>query len=88
MESRVGRSGLRHDSAARTGILKTPSLWMPMLIALSLPACTAEQAYGTAQAWQRNRCTNLPDKAEFDRCMSKTNTTYESYKRQTEREQK
>jgi hypothetical protein len=55
------------------------------LVAASLlPACTAEQAYGTAQAWQRNQCSKLPDKAEFDRCMSSTNTSYESYKRQTE----
>ena len=57
---------------------------MALLVALSLSACTAEQAYDTAQAWQRNQCNKLPDKAEFDRCMSKTNTPYESYKRQTE----
>ena len=59
-----------------------------LLVALSLSACTAEQAYYTGQAWQRNQCNKLPDKAEFDRCMSGTNTTYESYKRQTEPGQK
>ncbi|HYS56585.1 MAG TPA: hypothetical protein VEM34_00400 [Burkholderiales bacterium] len=57
---------------------------MALLVALSLSACTTEQAYYTGQAWQRNQCNKLPDKAEFDRCMSKTSTTYESYKRQTE----
>jgi len=57
---------------------------MALLVALSMSACTAEQAYGTSQAWQRNQCNKLPDKAEFDRCISKTNTPYESYKRQTE----
>ena len=61
---------------------------MPMLVALSLGGCTAEQAYGTAQAWQRNQCNQIPDKAEFDRCMSKTDTTYQSYKRQREPELK
>lgn len=61
---------------------------MPLLVALPLSGCTAEQAYGTAQAWQRNQCNRLPDKAEFDRCMSKTDTTYDSYKRQREPEPK
>ena len=61
---------------------------MASLFALFLPACTAEQAYGTAQAYQRNQCGRLPDKAEFDRCMSGANTTYDSYKRQTEPEKK
>jgi hypothetical protein len=55
---------------------------------LSLPACTVEQAYGTAQAWQRNQCNKLPDKADVDRCLSKADTSYESYKRQTEPERR
>lgn len=66
------------------GILKAIFILTALLVAMLLSACTAEQAYGTAQAWQRNQCNKLPDKAEFDRCMSSTNTTYESYKRQTE----
>ncbi len=57
---------------------------IPMLIALSLAACTAEQVYGSGQAWQRNQCNQLPDKADFDRCMKKTDATYDSYKRQME----
>jgi hypothetical protein len=44
--------------------------------------CTAERVYGSAQAWQQNQCNKIPDKVEFDRCMSKANTPYESYKRQ------
>jgi hypothetical protein len=52
------------------------------LAAVSLPGCTTEQAYGSAQAWQQNQCNRIPDKVEFDRCMSKANTPYESYKRQ------
>jgi hypothetical protein len=68
------------DAAA----LKTVTALMVLLIALSLPACSAQQAYGSAQAWQHGQCNKIPDKAEADRCMSKANTTYESYKRQTE----
>ena len=55
-----------------------------LLAALYISGCTAEQAYGTAQAYQRNQCNKLPDKAEYDRCMSRTDTTYDSYKRQGE----
>jgi hypothetical protein len=68
--------------------VKVTFIWAPLLVALSLPACTAELGYNTVQASQRYQCGKLPDKADFDRCMSKTDTTYESYKRQREPEQK
>jgi len=58
---------------------------MFLVAVLSLPACTAEQAYGSGQLWQQNQCSRLPDKAEFDRCMSKASTGYESYKGQTQK---
>jgi len=64
--------------------VKSTFILLPLLVALSLPACTAERVYGSAQAWQQNQCHKIPDKAEFDRCMSKANTPYDSYKRQTE----
>jgi hypothetical protein len=51
-----------------------------------LPACTAEQAYGSGQAWQRNQCARIPDKAEYDRCMGKADTSYHSYKRETQKQ--
>ena len=63
-------------------------IWVPLVVALSLPACTAELGYNMAQASQRNQCAKLPDKADFDRCMSKTDTTYDSYKRQRAPEEK
>jgi hypothetical protein len=55
---------------------------------LLLAACTTEQAYNTAQGWQRNWCGKIPDKAEFDRCMSDANRSHDEYKRQTEPEKK
>jgi hypothetical protein len=68
--------------------LKATFILTTFLAAMSLPACTAEQAYGTGQAWQRNQCNRLPDKAEYDRCMESANTSYEKYKRETEAQQR
>jgi hypothetical protein len=56
----------------------------PWVVASLLSACTAEQVYLAGQGYQRNQCNGLPDKADYDRCMSRTNTPYDSYKRQTE----
>lgn len=55
-----------------------------LLVALSLPGCSAEQVYGSAQTWQQNQCNKIVDKAAYDRCMSRAAGTYESYKRETE----
>jgi hypothetical protein len=49
-----------------------------------LCGCSAEQAYNSGQAWQRNECNKLPDKADYDRCVGRANGTYDSYRRQTE----
>lgn len=68
--------------------MKAISILLPLLLASSLSACTTEQVYASAQSWQRNQCNKIPDKAESDRCMSKANATYETYKRQTEPGQK
>ncbi|HWJ01734.1 MAG TPA: hypothetical protein VNU96_22175 [Burkholderiales bacterium] len=61
---------------------------LALFVALSLSGCTAEQVYGSGQAWQQNQCGQIPDKVEYDRCMSKASATYDSYKRQTEPERK
>ena len=56
-----------------------------MVVALCwLQGCSTEQAYNSAQGWQQNQCSKIPDKAEFDRCMSRAGPSYDSYKRQTE----
>lgn len=55
-----------------------------LLAALLLSACTAAQLYGSRQAWQRNECKKLPDKADYDRCMRSAATDYETYRRETE----
>jgi hypothetical protein len=55
-----------------------------LLLSLFLSACTAEQAYNSAQGWQQNRCNGIPDKTEYDRCMAGATAPYDAYKRQTE----
>ena len=56
------------------------------LIILALVAgCSAEQAYNTGQAWQRNQCAGIADKAEYDRCVAGTGGSYDSYRRETGR---
>jgi hypothetical protein len=53
-------------------------------ISLAASGCTSQQAYYSAQAWQRNECGKIADQGEYQRCMNKTNTSYEDYKHQTE----
>ena len=53
---------------------------------LVLAGCSGEQAYNTGQAWQRNQCARVADKAEYDRCMAGASGSYESYKRETARQ--
>ena len=66
-----------------------PILILPLLATVGLlPACTTEQAYETGQAYQRNQCGRIIDKAEYDRCVGNANTTYDSYKREAQFERK
>lgn len=58
------------------------------LLASSVAACTAAQVYNSSQAWRQNQCDKNLDKTEYDRCMTQANTPYDSYKHQTELEQK
>ena len=62
---------------------RAPLGWLVALVLLA--GCSAEQAYNTGQAWQRNQCTGIPDKAEYDRCVGNAGGSYESYKRETTR---
>ncbi len=52
------------------------------LFTLLLSACSTEQAYNAGQAWQRNQCSALPDKAKYDRCISRAGTGYETWRRE------
>lgn len=60
------------------------SLAMVLGDALGLAACSTQQAYGAAQAWQRNECHKIIDAQERSRCLASSSTSYEDYKRQSE----
>ncbi|MFO1316134.1 MAG: hypothetical protein U1F58_11080 [Burkholderiales bacterium] len=44
------------------------------------PGCTWQQAYLSAQGWQRNACYRVPDQAERERCLSNTRMSYDDYR--------
>jgi hypothetical protein len=46
--------------------------------------CTWQQAYASAQGWQRNACYRVPDQTERDRCLSNTNMPYDEYRSRSE----
>ena len=54
--------------------------------AASLAAgCSWQQAYASAQGWQRNACYRIVDATERDLCLGGTNMTYDEYRRRSER---
>lgn len=53
--------------------------------AITIAGCSSEQGYRTGQAWQQNQCNQIADQAERSRCLSRASTSYDDYKRQTEK---
>jgi len=53
-----------------------------------LSGCSWQQAYLTAQGWQRNQCYRLPDETERTRCLAGTSMSYDDYRSQTETRKK
>lgn len=53
-----------------------------LLSALAVSACSWEQAYYATQTWQRNECSRLPDASERERCLSRNNASYGTYRQQ------
>jgi transposase len=46
--------------------------------------CTWQQAYASAQGWQRNACYRVPDQIERERCLGNANMSYADYRRRNE----
>jgi len=46
--------------------------------------CTWQQAYFSAQGWQRNACYRVPDESERARCLSNANMSYDDYRHKSE----
>ena len=64
-------------------VVKATRCLAPLLLTTFLWACTTERVYETGQAYQRNQCGRILDKAEYDRCVGNASTPYYTYKRQT-----
>jgi hypothetical protein len=67
---------------------KRITILLSVLAGFCLPGCTREQAYGTGQMWQRQECSRIPDRAEYDRCMRDAELSYDAYRRETGAERK
>ena len=55
-----------------------------LALGLVAPGCSTQTMYESTKAWQRNECQKLQDKAERDRCLDRSNASYDSYRQQAE----
>jgi hypothetical protein len=60
------------------------AIGLSLSAAFLLGACSSRQIYDSGQAWQRNECQKLNDKAERDICLANSSSSYETYKKQSE----
>ena len=60
------------------------SMVLAVAIVVLATGCSTETMYRSTQAWQRNECQKLQDKAERDRCLANSNSSYDQYRKQTE----
>jgi uncharacterized membrane protein len=61
-----------------------PTSWLTASIVIAaavLAGCTWQQAYDSAQGWQRNACYRIIEQTERDRCLAGTGMSYEQYRR-------
>jgi hypothetical protein len=59
--------------------LRAPVAVLTLLACLM--GCSSQQAYNSAQAWQRNECRRLPV-PEQQRCLASNAMSFEEYQRQ------
>jgi len=55
-----------------------------LLVVAAVSGCSWQQAYSSAQGWQRNQCNRLVDETERERCLANANMTYEEYRSRSE----
>ena len=54
-----------------------------LAFAFAATGCTAQQAYHAGQSWQRNQCDRIVDNVERNRCLDRSRTSYDEYRRVT-----
>ena len=57
-------------------------------IPMAVSGCTWQQAYSSAQGWQRNACLRVPDQTERERCLANASMTYDDYRSRGEETKK
>jgi hypothetical protein len=55
-----------------------------LLFALFGTACSSQQTYASGQTWQRNECNKIIDMQERQRCVAKSNDSYDTYQKQVD----
>jgi hypothetical protein len=53
------------------------------IAAAAICGCSAQQAYNSAQGYERNQCERIPDQGARERCLANASATYDAYKRQS-----
>jgi len=48
---------------------------------VALAGCSWQQAYSSAQQWQRNACQRYPDAGERERCLASASQPYDDYRK-------
>jgi len=51
-----------------------------LILATAVPGCSWQQAYSTAQEWQRSQCNRIVEQAERERCLANASMTYDEYR--------
>lgn len=62
--------------------MKRRGLLLAGIVLVAAPGCSWRQAYDSGQAWQRNECNRIPEQGERERCLSRTTSTYDDYRRE------
>ena len=69
---------------AGTGAARPLALSAVAVLALvAATGCSWQQAYSSAQGWQRSACYRLVEQAERDRCLANAAMPYDEYRRRT-----
>ena len=55
-----------------------------MALLTLLTGCSWQQAFLSAQGWQRNQCYKLPEQIDRERCLASNSMSYSDYRRNTE----
>jgi hypothetical protein len=75
-----------HDERLPTGMPRLAVLLAIVVLPLAC-GCTWQQAYYSAQGWQRNMCNRVVEQTERERCLNSASMSYEDYRRQSSGDQ-